>query len=79
MSETALIVTFMSAGFTIMFALLLIMWHSMNAGFAKIDADLKEVRFEIKEIRTGLNRIEGAFYNKECCMLKSDEKLKKVE
>lgn len=38
--------------------------------FEKIDQKFERINEVLKEIRTSLNRMEGAFYSKECCMLK---------
>lgn len=34
---------------------------------------------EFKELRTSLNRMEGAFYSKDCCMLKDEKQDRKAE
>lgn len=54
-------------------------WSRLDRRFDLIDLKFAKFDTEIKEIRTSLNRMEGAFYNKDCCMLKSDEKLKKAK
>lgn len=41
--------------------------------------EFKDVHGEFKEIRTSLNRMEGAFYSKDCCMLKEDKEDRKAE
>lgn len=41
-------------------------YESFYARFDKVDA-------EMREVRTSLNRMEGAFYSKDCCMLKEDK------
>ncbi len=46
------------------------MYEKFYSRFDKIDN-------EIKEIRTSVNRLEGAFYNQECCVVKGDKKTKK--
>lgn len=48
-------------------------WSRLDKRFDKIDQRFDKVENEIKELRTSLNRMEGAFYGKECCMLKNDE------
>jgi hypothetical protein len=50
----------------------------MKSRFDKIDSRFDKMESEIKEIRTGLNRMEGAFYSKDCCMLKDDKSNKNV-
>jgi hypothetical protein len=47
--------------------------------FDHVDHYNEVLRNDIKEIRTGLNRLEGAFYNKDCCMFKDEKKKKKAE
>lgn len=51
--------------------------------FDKIEGDMKSefkrVDDDLKEIRTSLNRMEGAFYSKECCMLHEEKHQKKAE
>lgn len=51
----------------------------MQKRFDKIDAKFDKVFEELKELRTSLNRMEGAFYSKDCCILKEDKQNKKVE
>ena len=46
---------------------------------AKLSEGIREMKVDIKELRTGLNRMEGAFYSKECCMLKDERQTKKAE
>jgi hypothetical protein len=47
--------------------------------FDKIDNRFDKLNDDLKELRTGLNRMEGAFYSKDCCMLKHDHKIDKAE
>jgi len=54
--------------------------------FAELDieirdmrSDIKDIRNDLKETRTSLNRMEGAFYSKECCILKDDKQNRKAE
>jgi len=45
----------------------------------KFDKIEEKFDSQIREVRTSLNHMEGAFYSKDCCMLKDDDKVKKVE
>lgn len=61
-------------------------FESIEKRFDKVDQEIKDVREEIKdvreevkELRISLNRMEGAFYSKDCCMLKEDTKEKKAK
>ena len=47
-------------------------FDKIDQRFDKVDSEFKEIRGEIRELRTSLNRMEGAFYSKDCCMLKDD-------
>ena len=50
--------------------------EDMKKRFDNIDQRFDKHDNEIKEIRTSLNRMEGAFYSKECCMFFNNEKKK---
>lgn len=58
-------------------------FDKMEQRFDKIEQrmDRMEDRMdsEFKEVRTSLNRMEGAFYSKDCCMLKDENKDRKAE
>lgn len=54
-------------------------FESVYRRFESVDRKFEQVLIEIKEIRTGLNRIEGAFYSKDCCMLKDDKHDRRAE
>ena len=43
------------------------------------DQEFKDFRKDLQEIRTSLNRMEGAFYRKECCMIKDESQQQKAE
>ena len=62
-----------------MAAMLWFLYSRIDKKFDKIDERLNTLEKDNKEIRTSLNRMEGAFYSKECCMLKDDKQVKKVE
>jgi hypothetical protein len=72
MNISEVILTVMIAGFSLQLTLIYIVWSSLSK---RID-DLAE---EVKDIDRRLCRIEGALSAKECCMLKDEQKLKKVE
>lgn len=57
-------------GFTLIFALLCIMWNNMNHRFDKVDQRFNKIDETIQDIDRRLCRLEGAFSQKECCMLK---------
>jgi hypothetical protein len=69
----------LGGGFAINFALLTLLWKFMCGRFDKIDSKFDAILNEVKELRTSINRMEGAFYNKDCCMLKNDHNIKKAE
>lgn len=50
----------------------------IRSSLKKIDVRLEKIEAENKDIRTSLNRMEGAFYSKDCCMLKDDKSNKNV-
>ena len=48
-------------------------FDKIDQRFEKIDQRFEKVDEQIRELRTSINRMEGAFYSKECCMLKQDD------
>lgn len=52
-------------------------FEKIDEQFEKINEKFEKVDIQIKELRTSLNRMEGAFYSKECCMLKEDKHQKR--
>lgn len=54
------------------FALMLVMWHNLNARMDKLDE-------KITDIDRRLCRIEGAMAAKECCVLKEERQYRKAE
>ena len=54
-------------------------FKEVRSEIKEVRSEIKEVRDEVKELRTSLNRMEGAFYSKDCCILKEDKNIKKVE
>lgn len=54
-------------------------FDKVDEKFAEIRQEISEIKQDVKELRTSLNRMEGAFYSKECCMLKDERNLKKAE
>jgi len=62
----------------------------MKVGFHDVREEMKGTKIEnreeflnlrkdIQEIRTSLNRMEGAFYSKEFCMLKDDRNKREAQ
>jgi hypothetical protein len=51
----------------------------LEKNFDKIDDRFDRIESDIKELRTSVNRMEGALMSKDCCMLKDDKQSKKVE
>ncbi len=72
MEKVDIILWIISAGFTIQFSIMYIIWTSLNSRFDKLDE-------KVTDIDRRLCRLEGAFSSKECCMLKSDHRHKIAE
>jgi hypothetical protein len=79
MDKLDIILWILAGGFSISFAIMRMMWNSINSRFDKQDSKFDKIDLDIKEVRTSLNRMEGAFYSKECCMIKDSSQLKKVD
>ena len=78
MDKLDIILWILAGGFSISFGIMRMVWNSINSRFDKQDSKFDRINLDIKEVRSSINRMEGAFYSKECCMLK-EEKLKKAE
>lgn len=72
MDKIDIILWVIGSGFTLNFAILALVWKNMSE-------DYREIKREIQELRTSLNRMEGAFYSKDCCMLKDDKSNKQAQ
>lgn len=79
MEKIDIVLWVLGAGFTVTFSMMRMMWNSSNSSFDKQDSKFDKIDQDIKELRTSLNRMEGAFYSKDCCMLKEDKETKKAE
>lgn len=69
MTETEVMMTLMGAGFTALGTLMLYLHSSAMA-------EIKLLREDVRDIDRRLCRLEGAFSNKDCCMLRHDHKEK---
>ena len=71
MEKIDIILWVLGAGFTATFGLMIVMWNSINHRIDKLDD-------KVTDIDRRLCRMEGAFSQKECCMLKHDGEMKKA-
>ncbi len=62
----------LGSGLSLMFGLMLVMWHNLNHQMDKLDE-------KVTDIDRCLCRLEGAFSLKDCCMIKDERKLGKAE
>jgi hypothetical protein len=53
-------------------------FDSIDKRFDKVDARFDKIEEKVTDIDRRLCRMEGAFSQKECCMLKHDSDVKKV-
>lgn len=54
-------------------------FHNIDKRFESMDKKIDNLSCEVKDIDRRLCRIEGAMSSKDCCVLKDENKLKKVE
>jgi len=80
-AETINILQFFGIGvmFILFYKVLEKRFDSIDKRFDTVYVEISLVNNDIKELRTSLNRMEGAFYSKECCMLKDESQIKKAE
>jgi hypothetical protein len=90
MDKLDIILWVVSAAFGIIFTLMMFMWHAMNSKFEVLDFKLDRVDSnlssridkideKVTDIDRRLCRLEGAFSNKDCCMIKESNSLRKAE
>jgi hypothetical protein len=72
MDKLDLLLWIVGAGFTLNFSIMITMWNTMNHKLEKLDE-------KITDIDRRLCRLEGAFSSKDCCMIKDDRLIRKVE
>ena len=79
MEKIDIVLWVVSGGFTLM----LLMWHFFNSKIDKSEDNImnRMDKFDEKvtDIDRRLCRLDGAFNNKECCMIKDDRQIKKAE
>ncbi len=55
------------------------MWSHFNRKFEQIDKRFDKLDEKVMDIDRQLCRLEGAFASKDCCMIKYDRQIKRVE
>lgn len=79
MDKLDVVIWVLSSGFTLMFVLMATMWHSLGSRFDRVDQRIDKLDEKVTDIDRRLCRLEGAFSSKDCCMIKEDKPVKKVE
>ena len=79
MDKLDLIFWAMGGGFSVMFALMILMWNSLNKRMDSIECRLEKLDEKITDIDRRLCRLEGAFSSKECCAITIERSQKKAE
>jgi len=78
MEKLDIILWILGAGFTITYGLMIIMWNSLNNRMDYLTNRVDKMDDKVTDIDRRLCRMEGAFSQKECCMLKHDGEMKKA-
>jgi flagellar capping protein FliD len=94
MEKIDLILWIISGGFGITFALMLIIWNSLNKKIDDVNTSLSKkiddvdnklsnridkLDEKLTDVDRRLCRMEGAFSSKDCCILKEDRHIKRAE
>ena len=83
MEKIDILLAIMIGGFGLQLSLLLVVWNSLNSRIDKLDeklgARIDKLDEKVTDIDRRLCRIEGAMAAKDCCMLKDERQLRKVE
>jgi hypothetical protein len=64
-----LLIQIIFGGFTLMFALMIIIYNTMMSGFKRMESKMDKMDDKITDIDRRLCRIEGAMAAKECCAI----------
>jgi len=75
MTNIDILLAVVIGGFGLQLSLLLIVWNSIG----KLGERIDKLDEKVTDIDRRLCRIEGAMASKECCMLKDDRYMRKVE
>lgn len=78
MDKLDIILWVISAGFGVNFSLMMFMWHALNSKIESLEKRIDKLDEKITDIDRRLCRLEGAFSNKDCCMIKDSNKQKKA-
>lgn len=79
MEHFEILLTVMLAGFGLNFGILVIMWNSLNNRIDQLSARIDKLDEKVTDIDRRLCRLEGAFSSKDCCMIKDERQLRKVD
>lgn len=79
MTSIEMLLTVMLAGFGMNFALMFIMWRSLNERMDSLEKRIDRLSEVVLDIDRRLCRIEGAFSSREFCGIKNQEDVKKAE
>ena len=83
MEKIDILIGIIGGGFTINFALLLIICNSLNHHIDSINTSLssriEKLDEKITDIDRRLCRLEGAFSSKDCCRIGDERQMKKAE
>lgn len=77
--QLTLLLWVIGAGFGVTFALLVFLWNSLNNRMDRTDLKIDKLDEKLTDVDRRLCRLEGAFSNKDCCMIKDDRVIKKAE
>ncbi len=79
MEKIDIVLWIISSGFGFFFALMLVMWTSINSRFEKIDERLEKIETQMNNIDKRLYAVECMIHMQDCCVMKEDKQLKRAE
>jgi hypothetical protein len=79
MDKIDIVLWILGAGFGLMFALMIVMWNSLNSRIDKLDVRFDKLDEKVTDIDRRICRLEGAFSSKDCCKIADERTLKRVE
>ena len=90
MDKIDILIWVIGIGFAFFFGLMIVMWNSINNRLDRTDdkidflytnlsARMDKLDEKLTDVDRRLCRLEGAFASKDCCMIKDERQLKRVD
>jgi hypothetical protein len=79
MEKIDIILWVIGIGFTFLFGLMLVMWTHLSSLMKDLNRKMDDTNAKVSEVDKRLYGVETVLHMKDCCVLKQDQNLKRVE